>query len=201
MDNDTDGRKNFGDENFIYLMGENTDAEQPKYETKITDGYVIMGEEKVLFGRKFLLDKKFSVIMPETFKLMTPAVAEIKYPSVNRPDFIYTNADTTVNFTFMHREDKASNEEIPEVKDALQPLVMKMYPASSVIESETLEAGGINISYYDFIAPALDMNIYTLTFMFSLEERVVLGGFNCPEADMDDWKPIFMQMLESIEVT
>ena len=200
MDNtENNSRKNYGDEDFIYLMGNDGEVEQPKYETDITDGYIVMGEEKVVFMRKFQLDRKFSVIMPEKFKLMSKDVAEIKYPSADRPEFIYTNEETTVNFTFSHREDEASNEEIPEVKDILQPLVMRLYPASSVIKSETLEAGGKNISYYDFIAPALDMNIYTLTFVFSLEGRIVLGGFNCPEADMDDWKPIFLQMMESLE--
>ena len=198
---DDNSRKNYGDEEFIYLMGMDEEVEQPKYETGITDGYIVMNEEKVIFMRKFQLDKKFSVIMPEKFKLMSKEVAELKYPSIERPEWIYTNEDTTVNFTFTHREeDEASNEEIPEVKDILQPLAMRLYPASEVIDSETLEVNGINISYYDFIAPALDVDIYTLTFMFSLEERVVLGGFNCPEEVMDDWKPIFLQMMESIEV-
>ncbi|MCL2815997.1 MAG: hypothetical protein FWD23_15485 [Oscillospiraceae bacterium] len=195
---DSGSQKNFGDEDFIYAMGE--EAEQPKHEINIADGYVIMGEEKIIFNRRFLLDKKFSIIMPETFKLMPKELAEIKYPSVNRPNFIYTNEDTTVNFSFTHREEEASNEEIPAFKDAVQELAMRMYPASSVIDSDTLEAGGKNISYYDYIAPALDMNIYTLVFLFSLEGRVVLGGCNCPEHKFDDWKPVFLQMLGSVEV-
>jgi len=82
----------------------------------------------------------------------------------------------------------------------VQPIAMRMYPASSVIESETLDAGGKNISYYDYIAPALDMDLYTLVFLFSLEGRVVLGGLNCPGDEIDDWKPIFLQMLGSIEI-
>ena len=198
MDNDNNSQKNFGDENFIYAMGEQD--EQPKPEINIADGYVIVGEEKIIFSRKFLLDKKFSIIMPETFKLMSKAVADIKYPSINRPDFIYTNEKSTVNFSFSHKPDEAPNEAIPEIKDVVEPLAMRMFPASSVIDSDAFEANGRNIAYYDFIAPALDDDIYTLTFMFSLEGRVVLGGCNCPAGDMDDWKPIFLQMLGSLEV-
>lgn len=197
---DNNSQKNYGDEDFIYIMGNDPETEQPKYENNITDGYIIMGEEKIIFGRRFLLDKKFSVIMPEKFKLMSKQIADIKYPSINRPDFIYTNEKTTVNFSFSHKPDEAPNEAIPEIKDIVEPLVMRMYPASEVIESETLDVNGRNISYYDFIAPALDMDIYMLTFLFSLEERAVLGGFNCPASEMDDWKPIFLQILGSLEI-
>jgi len=195
---DNNSQKNFGDEDFIYAMGEQ--SEKPEYETNITDGYIIMGEEKIIFNRRFLLDKKFSIIMPEEFKLMSKANADIKYPSINRPDFIYTNDATTVNFSFTHRAEKASNEDIPTVKDVVQPLAMRMFPASKVIDSDTLDANGINVSFYDYIAPAIDMDIYTLVYMFSLEGRAVLGGCNCPGYEIDDWKPIFLQMLGSLEL-
>ena len=195
---DNNGQKNYGDEDFIYEMSE--ESEQPQPEINIADGYVIMGEEKIIFDRRFLLDKKFSIIMPEEFKPMPKNLADIKYPSINRPEFIYTNEKTTVNFSFTHRAEETSNEEIPEVRDVVQPIAMRMFPASDVIESDTLDANGRNISYYDYIAPALDMDIYTLVFLFSLEERVVLGGLNCPSDEIDDWKPIFLQMLGSLEV-
>jgi len=189
----------FGDEDFIYMKSMEAEP-PPKHENNISDGFIIIDDKKITVKRRFLLDKKMSVIMPEAFTLMSKEVAKIKYPSENRPAVIYTNEDTTINFTFTHRDDKASNEEIPGVKDAIQPLVMRMFPSSSVIESETIEASGKNISYYDYITPALDMEIYNLTFMFSLEERLVLGGFNCPSDAMDDWKPVFLQMLESAEI-
>jgi len=195
---DSNSQKEFGDEEYIYAMSEET--EQPKPEINIADGYVIMGEEKIIFNKRFLLDKKFSIIMPEAFKPMPKELAEIKYPSINRPEFIYTNEATSVNFTFSHRPEEASNEEIPEVKEAVEPVAMRLYPASKVIDSEILDASGKNVAYYDFIAPALDMDLYTLVFMFSLEGRVVLGGLNCPGDDIDDWKPIFLQMLCSLEV-
>jgi len=195
---DNNSRKNFGDEDFIYAMGEQ--SEKPEYETNITDGYVIMGEEKIIFNRRFLLDKKFSVIMPEAFKPMSKKHADIKYPSINRPDFIYTNEATTVNFSFSHKPEEVPNGAITEIKDMVQPIAMRMFPSSKVIDSDTLDANGRNVAYYDFITPALDMELYTLVYIFSLEGRVVLGGCSCPANEMDDWKPIFLQMLCSIEV-
>ena len=172
----------------------------PKHENNISDGFIIIDGEEIPFKRRYLLDKKISAVMPETFTIMSKEDAEFKYPSVNRPAFIYTNEQTTVNFSLTHKNDAVSNEAIPGTKDAVQQIVMRMYPSASVFESETIEVSGKNISYYDFVTPAIDLDLYTLTFMFSLEGRVVLGGCNCPAGEMDDWKPIFLQMLGSLEV-
>jgi hypothetical protein len=197
---DADNEKKFGDEDFIYIKG--MEAEKPVHENNIQDGFVIIDGENIPFKRKFLLDKKISVIMPETFTLMTKEIADIKYPSIHRPDLIYTNEEASVDFSLSHEEDEAPNEDIPEIRDVIQEVVMRLYPASSVIDSETItiEASGLNISYYDFIAPALDMDAYTMTFVFSLDGRAVAGGFSCPDDETDTWKPIFLQMLESLEI-
>jgi len=200
MDIDNDGNQNqFGDEDFIYMKSMEIEP-PPKHENNIADGFIIIDDEKMPVKRRELLDKKMSVIMPEAFALMPQETAKLKYPSENRPAVIYTNEDTTVNLTFTHRDEEASNEDIPGVKDAIEPLVMRMFPASSVIDSDTIDASGKNISFYDYPTPALDIDIYNLTFMFSLEGRLVLGGFNCPVGSMDDWKPVFLQMLGSVEM-
>jgi hypothetical protein len=198
-----DKNKKFGDEEFIYQLSMNANGAQsdkPEDGKNIMDGYVIFNEEEILFKQKNILNKILSIMMPEIFAAMPKAIAEIKYPSINRPDLIYTNSETTINFSISHREDEASNDDIPEVKDMLEQMVMRMYPASSVIESKSLNVGEKNIGYFDFITPAIDMNIYNMTFILSLEERLALGSFNCPEEDMDDWKPVFIQMLQSIRI-
>jgi len=195
----SDDPNKFGDEEFIYEKSMEAEP-PPKHENNINDGFIIINFEKIPFKRRLLLDKKISVIMPEAFELMSKEHAEIKYPSVNRPDFIYTNEKTTINFMLTHRNDKVPNEEIPKMKDVVQALVMKLYPSSSVIESETIEISGKNLSYFDFMTPTLGADMYNLSFIFSLEGRAVLGACSCPENDMDDWKPVFLQMLGSIEI-
>jgi hypothetical protein len=190
--------KVYGDEHFIYLM----DIEDnPPHENNILDGYIISNDEKVPFKRRLIYNSRVSVIMPESFVIMPKELAQMKYPSMQRPDEIYTNNETTINFTVSHKNDKASNEDIPYAKDAIQKAVMRIHAASRVIDSETIEASGLNIAYFDFATPALDMDIYNVLFFFSLDGRIMLGSFNCPQHDMDVWKPVVAQMLESVELS
>ena len=193
----TNEKKSYGDEHFIYLM----DIEDnPPHENNISDGYIIIGEEKIPFERKSILNDRISILMPEAFDIMPKEMAEIKYPSMNRADEIYTNEETTINLSVSHKNDAAANEDISEVKDALQEVVMRLYPASSVIDSETIDASGVNIAYFDFSSTAIDMDIYNVIFFLSLDDRLVLGSFNCPWENMDEWKPVVLQMLGSVEV-
>jgi hypothetical protein len=175
--------------------------DNPSHENNISDGYVIIKEEKIPLERKTILNDRISIIMPEEFAIMSKEDADIKYPSINRADEIYTNKETSVNLSVSHKSDTAANKDIPEVKDALQEVVMRVYPASSVIDSETIEVAGINIAYYDFDTAAIDMDIYNLIFFISLDDRLVLGSFNCPWENMDEWKPVIVQMLGSVEVS
>jgi hypothetical protein len=192
-----DDHKVFGDEHFIRQM----DAEDnPPHENNISDGYILVDEEKMPFVRCPVLNGRLSVIMPEAFEIMTKELAEIKYPSINRPDEIYTNSETTINFSVSLHDDEAANEDIPDVKDTLQKVIMRMHPASRVIHSKTIEVSGINIAYFDFKTAAIDMDIYNMMFFLSINGRIVVGSFNCPWVNMDTWKPVITQMLGSMEV-
>jgi hypothetical protein len=192
-----DDNKEFGDERFIYQMAREDDM---PHTNNILDGYIIINEEKIPFARKPLLDGWISILMPEAFVIMPKELAEKKYPSIQRPDEIYTNNETTINLTLSLKNDKAANEDIPNVKDTVQQVMMRMYPASRIIDSEIIEVSGINIAYFDLSTPALDMDIYNTMFFFSIDNRVVVGSFNCPWENMDIWKPVVVQMLGTVEM-
>jgi hypothetical protein len=192
-----DNKASFGDEQFIYHIGMES---KPVHINNILDEYVIIDDEKIPFRRRTVLNKQLSVIMPEKFAIMSKQLAEIKYPSVNRPGEIYTNSETTINFSLTHTKDAATNEGIPEIKEAFQQIITRMHPASNIIDSVVLDVSGLNIAYFDFVTPALDMDIYNVTFVFSLDKRIVVGSFNCPQESMDEWKPLLAQMLQSTEV-
>jgi len=193
MDNES-----FGDEQFIYYVGMES---KPVHINSFSDGYIIIDDEELPIKRRRVLNKQISVIMPEKFVVMEKELAEIKYPSSDRPDEIYTNSDTTINFSLSHRNDVATNEDIPEIKDMLQNIIMRMYPTSKTKDSDVIDVSGLTIAYFDFTTTAIDMDVYNVTFVFSLDKRLVLGSFNCPQENADDWKLVFIQMIQSVELT
>lgn len=188
----------FGDEQFIRHMGR--EYNQP-HENIILDGYIIIDEEKIAFARRTILESRLSVLMPESFVIMPLELAEKKYPAIQRPDEIYTNNETTVNFCVSLKNDKAANEDIPGAKDIIQQAVMRMHAGSKVINSETIDVSGINIAYFDFCSAAIDTDIYNMMFFLSVDNRIVVGSFNCPWQNMDVWKPVIEQIFETVEVT
>lgn len=187
----------FGDEKFIHHMGKEYD--QP-HKNNILDGYIIIDEKKTAFERRTILGGRLSVLMPEPFVIMPLELAEKKYPAIQRPEEIYTNNETTVNFCVSLKNDNATNEDIPRAKDMIQHAVMRMHSGSKVINSETIEVSGINISYFDFCSAALDADIYNMMFFLSVDNRIVVGSFNCPWQNMDVWKPVIEQMLGTVEM-
>ena len=187
----------YGDEKFIHHMGK--EYNQP-HENNIFEGYIIFNEERIVFQKRTVLDGRLSVLMPETFVIMPLELAEKKYPAIQRPDEIYTNSETTVNFCVSLKNDKATNEDIPRAKDVIQQAVMRMHSGSKVINSETIEVSDLNIAYFDFASAALDADIYNMMFFLSIDNRIVVGSFNCLWQNMDMWKPVVEQMFETVEL-
>lgn len=192
--------KEYGDEEFIYLIKEEESGEvDTDHVNQIQDGYIYIDDEQILFKETVVSEDEFSMILPVIFEPMPENLVEIKYPSVNRPDFILSNPETTINLNFSHKADSLANEEAEEFKNIIQEGILRMNPSSNVIDSSIIEVEQHNIAYFDFITPAVDTEIYNLMFFFSLEERLLMGSFNCIKQDMYDWKEIFIQMLQSIK--
>jgi len=195
--------KTYGDEDFIFLANElenqRNKQEEPEYENHINDGYIIIAHTKFPFKEEVISDDEFSMILPEMFSVMSHEMAQIKYPSQSRPDFILTNPETTINLTFFHKDDEVTNADIEEVKNAIQEIMMRLHPTSKVIDSTVIEVQERNIAYFDFVSSAIDTNVYNLMFFFSLSGTLLMGSFNCLHQDMDDWKEIFIQMLQSVK--
>jgi len=187
----------FGDEQFIHHMASEYDR---PHENNVLDGYIIVDEERIEFQRRTVLDGRLSVLMPESFVIMPLELAEKKYPAVQRPDEIYTNNETTVNFCVSLKNDQATNEDIPRAKDIIQKAVMRMHSGSKVISSEAIEVSGVNIAYFDFCSAAIDTDIYNMMFFLSVDNRIVVGSFNCPWQNMDVWKPVIEQMFGTVEM-
>ena len=59
-----------------------------------------MEDDLITFSQITLPDTKIRLYLPEQFVVMPDQVREVKYPSLNAPDFIITSLDSTVNFCF-----------------------------------------------------------------------------------------------------
>lgn len=169
-------------------------------ENDIQNGFIVVKYKKFDVEEKEIMDGSLTMMMPYDFALMDEELATIKYPGEDRPDYIYSGKDTTVNLTFTIEESgQIDNEEVEEAKDILEKQIGRLYPSSKIEDSQTIQAGEKNISYFCFDVPLLDGKLYNLMFFMEHRGRLLMGAFNCSIHQKKQWKKVIPQMLMTIQ--
>lgn len=178
-----------GEEQEIYAM-----------ENDIQNGFIVVKYKKFDVEEKEIMDGSLTMMMPSDFELMDEGLAKVKYPGEDRPDYIYSGEDTTVNLTFtMEESGQIDNEEVEEAKDILEKQIGRLYPASKIEDSQTIQAGEKNISFFCFDVPLLDGKVYNLMFFMEHKGCLLMGAFNCSIHQKKQWKKVILQMLMTIQ--
>jgi len=187
--------KEYGDEGFINLIRER--REEAVWDIKA--GSVLVDGKKIIFREREVIKGKLWIRMPDEFGPLSKDLARLKYPNENRPDVIYTNKETTVNVTFSHKREKLKEGEEEEIRNYMKEIVKRVQTSSEMIEEGTVKTEeGCLLAWFDFVTPAIDTDIYNLMFFSSLGGRLLIGSCNCLDADREDWKEFFMQMLGTV---
>lgn len=187
--------KEYGDEGFINLIRER--QEEAVWDIKA--GRVLVDGKNIIFREREVIKGKLWIWMPDEFGPLSKDLARLKYPNENRPDVIYTNKETTVNVTFSHKREKLKEGEEEEIRNYMKEIVKRVQTSSEMIEEGTVKTEeGCLLAWFDFVTPAIDTDIYNLMFFSSLGGRLLIGSCNCLDADREDWKVFFMQMLGTV---
>lgn len=161
---------------------------------------IVVGEQRLSIINQELLDGKLSLRMPKAFSIMHPELVELKYPSVHRPNIIYTDETSTINVTFNMTEHDLSESQLEEFQIALMKMLGNSQPTADFLENEILEINGKQFGYIEVITPAFDGHIYNLMFHTSINGKALMGTFNCMEEDMEIWRPVAKKMLDTIKI-
>lgn len=170
-------------------------------ENDIKNGFVVVNYEKIDVEERKLLDGSICMYMPKDFQIMDEQLAEIKYPGEDKPQYIYTNEDTTVNFTFSIEEGEIADEEIEGVRDLIADQMKRLYPASKIEDKETITVNDKSVSCFSFDVPLIDGDVYNLMFFMALKKGLLMGTFNCSVFDKKQWRTVVKQILATIRET
>jgi hypothetical protein len=162
--------------------------------------FIEINDEIIPFEEKSVLEDRVKIRLPETFTVMSPEIAALKYPSERRPNLIYTNESTSINIAFNHTQSPLHDTDMDAFKKSMVQILTKTQPLARWIEEGVRNVNGKNIGFCDFLAPTFDVNIYNLLFFTELEGRALLCTFNCTEEEMEDWKPIAMGIMDSVKI-
>ena len=166
----------------------------------IKAGQLQIEEEVIEFTRTGFYDNQIQMCIPTTFEVMETALMDIKYPSRQRPDYIYTSESTSVNITMKMIQQQLKEEELEDFSHVMRNMLQRMQPTAKMLDYGTNEINGALISYFDFVTAALDSDIYNVMFLFIVGENVAVSSVNCLKKEMEMWQPIAYGMMETIVI-
>lgn len=183
----------YGDEEIIRARV----AAQAKKRHNINNTVTIGGEKYTFARREF--EYGFSMVVPEQFAVMSKETAKRKFPYEDRPEIIISSEDIRVCIAF--NEDEPQKTSLEERLHSYKDFNKKLHP-SDVFFSKTLceTAHGVKIAYYDYRYIVIDNDIYNINFFMDLPEKELFGHFICPVDFMEEWEPLAIQMIKSIEI-
>lgn len=183
----------YGDENIISTRLEAQAKKAHTISNKVTIGGCLYCFERSEFP------PHFSMILPKSFGLLKPEYARVKYPYENRPKTILSNEATDTDFAFQFGDMPAVslNERIVQYKAQIK----RLNPSYVFLQERIYKMpGNLEVACYDFRSPALDKDIYNLSFFTDLLDTGLFGWITCPIELQEKWEPLLREMIQSIEV-
>ncbi len=148
-------------------------------------------ERKVLNG-------KMSLLLPLDFIQMDESTLLVKYPSVgNRPNEVYTNEKGSVNIAFNHTLNTINESELLQVQIAIQQQLSNT-KGIEILKTTELKINSADFITIEFMSNAIDTKIFNLMFITTLEDKLLLGSFNCTINEYAEWQPISKKIINSI---
>ncbi|BCJ92693.1 hypothetical protein acsn021_02620 [Anaerocolumna cellulosilytica] len=167
-------------------------------EDDLDNGFVVINQKVYEIEEMALAEGKFTMSMPTEFGLLDESLAESKYPNLLRPQYIYSDKTTGVNITFTIDDKKIDAEEVEELKENLICILSDLHPEYEIIDEVIIHGDDLTIATFGFIKSTLDGELYQMIFLMSLNEKLLLGGFNCNAQVKEEWYPVIHQMVQTI---
>lgn len=153
------------------------------------DGKIIHFERRELF-------EAFSIMLPDSWKLMPTEYARIKYPSEFRPQIILTTADLGINIGFTEFPETVQCNDIEKLTERIRSVIHRDNPNYFLYPCESLS--DVKGCWFSFRSHAMDSTLYNMMLTVPIGKRIVQGSFNCPYKDYPDWKNATLMMWNSI---
>jgi hypothetical protein len=141
-----------------------------------------------------------TLMAPDGFGPMSPALVQTKYPSERRPTEVLTNPETTINIAFGHSSAALAPAEIRAAHPVIEAQLKATYPTARWNRSEVVKRDGRDYIVFDLWSPALDTEIRNIMLGTSVGGRFLMVSFNVTRDREAEWGPIGERIMDSIRV-
>lgn len=151
------------------------------------------------FEKRKVLSQKVEILLPSDFKQMDKNTITLKYPNEGgRPNEVYTNGNSSVNFAFTHTTRKATTNDIKKHADELISILKQR--GITIISQGQKKINGRDFLIVEFNSKALNGTLYNEMFFTELEGRLLIGSFNCTSLMGGQWKKKGYDIIQSIKL-
>lgn len=159
-----------------------------------------IGMNRIPLYRAVLFEGKCSMMLPETMTDMDARKRVVKYRSKDRPQVVKTDcfydADITFNMISLQTEQTENiSIQLGKIRDDMK----RVWKQNVFYDVGEVMADEIPVAWMDCKTFCLGGSLYSLIFMFQLEEQAVLGNFHCSFPQYDIWKPAVIKLLSTIQ--
>jgi hypothetical protein len=142
----------------------------------------------------------FSMLVPESFEEMPREVAKQIFPYEDRPEIILSDSSFRVCLAF-NKTGRATGS-MEKRLSSFREYIKRICPTCVFFLSGIYNLpNGLKIAHYDYRYPAVDNDLYDLTFFMDFPELELLGWFICPVELKDKWEPLMREMIQTLQVT
>lgn len=166
--------------------------------TDIKGEGVFINNQLVKFGARTVNDR-VELYIPEAFIDMPEEIKLMKYPSVSRPQCIYTSLDGSVNFAFSLIDQSTPDSQVVSLTAQMMEVIHKSNPAA-VFDQEASEllVSGHPICMFDFKSYGIDEQMYNMSCFTPLSSGTLHCTFSCVDGDSEDWKDVAWKAFKTI---
>jgi tetratricopeptide (TPR) repeat protein len=160
---------------------------------------VQIDDMQLRFERVSLCDGKFSVMLPDSFREMRQWEKMLRYTNVNAPDYIKASDDLIVHFCFSVIDRKESEAKLIKIIKRSRKRLMDASPDSyfsSCLISQTKSK--VKFGYFEKTT-SLDMDVYSFTSCIPLNNSHMVFSFSAPVEHMQEWQPVVLQVVQSVQ--
>lgn len=157
------------------------------------------GASSIPLRREEIFRGKYTMLLPETIRDLDRKKAAVKYRSLNRPQVIKSDSKGDVSFTFsIIPSDEREEIQLNRLKK-IQDDMKKIWKQNVFYDMGEVTSDTFSIAWMDFKSFCLNGSLYSMLFLFDMEEETVLGNFHCVFSEYDVWKPVVLKLLTTIQ--
>lgn len=145
-----------------------------------------------------LFEGTMTMNLPETMDVISP---ETNYHGKFKPDMALKERNGTVTITLTRLPKQIESDfEVLRYQNDIRESLKKTTSNLEWLLGGVKGVNGNQIAFFEVITVRFGVGVYNLSFFMRFHQRMLTGNFMCSDQTLKQWRPVFHQMIESIEV-